>query len=180
MAMTRYDYLIHGKDLYVTGKAAPASGTSWQQKAISDGYRLCDEFMKAGGKAYKLAVFLESGKTVEAWFANEPDSREPAPAMKAPKVKDLHAAKAAEMFNVPVDQVSPEQRRAGKIENFYKLYSPSLPSATSEAFNHRSSGKEAVLSHLNILRDRIKSTNDHKLIYRLVLKVETLSRRHGL
>lgn len=175
MAMTRYDYLIHGKDLYVTGKAAPASGTSWQQKAISDGYRLCDEFMKAGGKAYKLAVFLESGKTVEEWMSNEPKS-----SPDSPKVKDLHATKAAEIFNVPVDQVTPEQRRAGKVENFYKLYSPSLSSATSEAFNHRSSGKEAVLSHLNILRDRIKSTNDHKLIYRLVLKVETLSRRHGL
>jgi DNA polymerase I-like protein with 3'-5' exonuclease and polymerase domains len=36
--------------------------------------------------------------------------------------QDVHLVKASEMFSVPADQVTREQRRAAKIENFYKMY----------------------------------------------------------
>lgn len=40
---------------------------------------------------------------------------------------DIHTKKAAEMFTVPVTQVTPEQRKLGKMQNFLELYSRPLP-----------------------------------------------------
>lgn len=37
---------------------------------------------------------------------------------------DWHRLRAAEMFNVEPDQVTPEQRRAGKVANFHEMYTP--------------------------------------------------------
>jgi hypothetical protein len=36
--------------------------------------------------------------------------------------QDPHAMKAAEMFNIPVSQVIPEQRQAGKKANYIAMY----------------------------------------------------------
>lgn len=49
--------------------------------------------------------------------------------------RDLHAETAAKMFGVPVDQVTPEQRRAAKIRNFEILYGRNVKTF-SEALNH--------------------------------------------
>lgn len=37
--------------------------------------------------------------------------------------RDIHKETAAEMFGVPVDQVTPQQRQAAKSRNFLDLYS---------------------------------------------------------
>lgn len=36
---------------------------------------------------------------------------------------DLHRKKAAEIFGIPESEVTPEQRRYGKLENFRAIYS---------------------------------------------------------
>lgn len=36
--------------------------------------------------------------------------------------QDAHKATAAKMFNVPYDQVTPEQRRAAKTHNYFRIY----------------------------------------------------------
>lgn len=195
MAMTRYDYLIHGKDLYMTGKAAPAPGTSWQQKAIADGYRLTDEFIKAGGKAYKVALFLESGKTVAEWMANEPQraknnadfsklEERVAPTQQAVTMTDnsspydVHTKRAAEIFQVPVDKVTDKQRQVGKRDNFHKLYSSPVPLFAKDG--KRSPAYNAVTSHLDCLNRQIAATVDAKTITRLMRKMQSLRARHGL
>lgn len=38
--------------------------------------------------------------------------------------RDIHKETAARMFGVPEDAVTPEQRRAGKRQNFCSMYSP--------------------------------------------------------
>jgi len=35
---------------------------------------------------------------------------------------DFHKARAAEIFNIPIDQVTPEQRVVGKRRNFFRMY----------------------------------------------------------
>lgn len=40
---------------------------------------------------------------------------------------DLHRKKAAEIFGIPEDQVTPEQRRFGKMANYHEIYGISQP-----------------------------------------------------
>lgn len=40
---------------------------------------------------------------------------------------DLHRKKAAEIFGIPEDQVTPEQRRFGKLANYHAMYGISQP-----------------------------------------------------
>lgn len=37
---------------------------------------------------------------------------------------DIHAETAADLYNVPMNQVTPEQRKAAKCINWFALYSP--------------------------------------------------------
>jgi DNA polymerase I-like protein with 3'-5' exonuclease and polymerase domains len=37
---------------------------------------------------------------------------------------DLHKAKAAELYKVPVESVTPTMRKAGKMANFHSMYFP--------------------------------------------------------
>lgn len=39
-------------------------------------------------------------------------------------MEDLHKKTAAKMFGVPEDQVTPEQRQAGKRANYFSMYPP--------------------------------------------------------
>jgi hypothetical protein len=39
---------------------------------------------------------------------------------------DLHKQKAAEMFNIPIEQVTEEQRRAGKSANYHAMFHSAL------------------------------------------------------
>lgn len=36
--------------------------------------------------------------------------------------KDYHVQRASKHFNIPEDEVTPEQRRVGKSLNFYDIY----------------------------------------------------------
>jgi len=45
------------------------------------------------------------------------------------KPRDIHAKKASEIFGVPLSDVTPEQRRFGKMANMESLYGPSANQA---------------------------------------------------
>lgn len=59
---------------------------------------------------------------------------------------DLHRKKAAEIFGIPEDQVTPEQRRFGKMENFREIYSnpQSLLNVTGTTTGRISSTQPAI------------------------------------
>jgi DNA polymerase-1 len=38
--------------------------------------------------------------------------------------EDPHLKKAAEVFNIPVEEVTPEMRRQAKVINYTEMYSP--------------------------------------------------------
>lgn len=46
---------------------------------------------------------------------------------------DMHRETAAKLFGVPADEVTPEQRRAGKAANFFAAYTPDLGGMPGDA-----------------------------------------------
>lgn len=50
-----------------------------------------------------------------------------------PDQADIHKVRAVEMFNVPYNQVTKEQRRAAKMANYHLVY------GENNVINHRSS-----------------------------------------
>lgn len=71
--------------------------------------------------------------------------------------KDIHTAKASEIFGVPESQVTPDMRNIAKTVNFPHIYGSSLP--TMDELSHRYS---------NIMKKRSRPRRFFSSIWKLM------------